>query len=626
LNSTSRVQTRNVSLITVASLCVLTLCGCGSGLSVPRVTTQPANTLTYALQTATFRVDAKGGALTYQWQKNGAEIDGATGPTYTTPNVTMADSGAQYEVTVTNPKGKDVSSVATLTVTAGSDAPTYHYDNMRSGQIVNEKVLSKTLVNFKTFGLLGTFTVDGLVDGEPLYLSNVTIPKVGPKNVLYVVTEHGSVFAFDAESANGATSKYLWKTSTVPIGELPDGDHDCVAVTPEIGITSTPVIDRARGAIYVVAATHDGQGNTIHRLHALDITTGVEMFGGPTTITANAAGIGAGSSNGNLPFEPNNYMERAALIEVNGTIFTTWASHCDNFAYTSWVMSYSADTLQQTSVLNLVPNGSDGGIWMSGAGPAADATGSIFIAVGNGTFDTDLNASGFPSKGDCGNCFVKLSSTAPLTLLDYFTPADTASESATDHDFGSGGPLLVDAKDATGTVRHLAISGSKGQSLYIADRDNMGKFNASRDSIYQELVTAFVGGVYSKPSYFNGTVYIAVSSDAVKAFPLTNGKLATTPSSSSANKFYYPGATLSISANGTAEGVVWAVNNGPNTGFTGTLYAYDASDLGTELYDSTQAPQSRDEFNNNKFITPLVINGKVYVGTSTNVAVFGLLP
>jgi hypothetical protein len=418
----------------------------------------------------------------------------------------------------------------------------------------------------------------------------------------------------------------LWETSTVPTGESADGDHDCQALKPEIGITSTPVIDRGRGAIYVVAATQDLQGNTVQRLHALDLTTGAELFGGPTTIAANYAGTGAGSANGSLVFNPNRYLERAALLEINGSIFLTWASHCDLGAYTSWVRSYSADTLQQTSVLNLVPNGSDGGIWLSGGGPAADASGSIYIPVGNGTFDTDLNTGGFPNNADCGNCFVKISSTAPLTLLDYFTPADTASESATDHDFGSGGPLLVDAKDGSGNIKHLAISGSKGQSLYIADRDNMGKFNASHDSIYQELVGAFLGGVYSKPSYFNGTVYIGVSSDAIKAFPLTNGKLATAPSSASEVKYYYPGATPTISANGNAEGIVWAINTGPNTGFTATLYAYDASDLGTQLYDSSQAPNSRDEFNNNKFITPLVINGKVYIGTSTNVAVFGLLP
>jgi hypothetical protein len=340
---------------------------------------------------------ARGDRLTYQWQKNSMEIPGATSAVYTAPNVSTADNGAQFRVVVTNIAGTDMSNPATLTVGPGIDVPTYHYDNMRSAQNLNEKLLSKALVNSTTFGSLGSFVVDGLVDGQPLYLSNVTVPNLGHKNVLYVVTEHGSVFAFDADSASGKTSKYLWMTSTLPMGESSSDDRGCSAVTPEIGITSTPVIDRARGAIYVVAASKDGSGNYFHRLHALDLTTGKELFGGPTTITGTFPGTGANSANGTVIFDPAQYLERAALLEVNGTIYTTWASHCDIGAYTSWIMSYSADNLQQTGILNLVPNGSDGGIWMSGAGPAADAAGNIFITVGNGDFDRTLDGNGSPA-------------------------------------------------------------------------------------------------------------------------------------------------------------------------------------------------------------------------------------
>jgi hypothetical protein len=290
-------------------------------------------------------------------------------------------------------------------------------------------------------------------------------------------------------------------------------------------------------------------------------------------------------------------------------------------------MAYGADTLQQTTVLNLVPNGDEGGIWMSGAGPAADAAGSIFISVGNGDFDTTLDGNGFPSQQDCGNCFVKISSTAPLTILDYFTPSDTTSESAKDHDFGSGGPLLLpDIRDASGNIKHLAVSGAKDQNVYVFDRDNLGKFNASGDTIYQEMAGALLGMTYSKPAYFNGTVYYGASSDAIKAFPVVNGKLATTPASQTSNMYFYPGATPTISANGSKEGIVWAIDNGPSTGTLGVLFAYDAADLATELYDSNQAEDSRDEFSHNKFITPLVANGKVYIGTPNSVAVFGLLP
>jgi hypothetical protein len=498
---------------------------------------------------------------------------------------------------------------------------------MRTGQNLNEKVLTKALVNYQTFGLLGSFMVDGLVDAQPLYLSNVNVPSFGAKNVLYVATEHDSVFAFDADAVSGHTTAYLWKTSVVPSGEVPDYDHGCTAVTPEIGITSTPVIDRSRGAIYVVGATRDADGNHHQRLHALDLTTGKELFGGPASISATYPGTGPDSSNGNVTFDPGQYLERAALLELNGTIYLTWASHCDIGAYTSWIMSYSADTLLQTGVLNLVPNGDDGGIWMSGAGPAADALGNIFITVGNGTFDTELDGKGFPSKHDCGNCFVKISSTAPLTLLDYFTPSLTVSESASDHDFGSGGPLLLpDVYDDNGKVRHLAISGSKGPNLYVIDRDNMGRFNSSGDTIYQEFSGVFPAGVYSKPAYFNGVVYFGGSGDTLKAFPVTNGQISAAPKSMSWNKFFYPGATPTISANLSSDGIVWAIDNGSSTGFTATLYAYDANNLGTELYDSNQAPKSRDVFNHNKFITPLVINGKIYIGAPGSVAVFGLLP
>jgi hypothetical protein len=608
------------------SSCAFVLLGCSAAISHPYIAVQPVNTVAYLLQPATFKVTAWGGLLSYQWQKNGADIPGATGPVYTTPNLSMADNGAQFRVVVTNIKGTESSDSATLTVAPGNDAATYHYDNMRTGQNLNEKVLTKALVNYQTFGLLGSFMVDGLVDAQPLYLSNVSFPNSGAKNVLYVATEHDSVFAFDADAVSGHAATYLWKTSIVPPGEVPDYDHGCTAVSPEIGITSTPVIDRSRGAIYVVGATRDSDGNHHQRLHALALTTGQELFGGPVSISATYPGTGADSVNGTVPFEAGHYLERAALLEVNGTIYLAWGSHCDIGAYTSWVMAYSADTLQQTNVLNLVPNGSDGGMWMSGGGPAADAKGNIFITVGNGTFDTDLDANGFPSKHDCGNCFVKLSSTAPMTLLDFFTPSLTVSESASDHDFGSGGPMLLpDVYDENGKIHHLAVSGSKGSSLYVIDRDNMGKFNPKGDSIYQEFTGVFPEGVYSKAAYFNGAVYFCGPGDNVKAFRVINGQLSPALKAISWNKFFYPGATPSISANISSEGIVWAIDNGSATGFTATLYAYDADNL-DELYDSNQAPKSRDSFNHNKFITPLVIDGKVYVGAPGSVAVFGLLP
>ncbi len=502
------------------------------------------------------------------------------------------------------------------------DVTTYHYDNLRTGQNLKETALTTANVNQAKFGKLGELMVDGKVDAQPLYLSNVSIPSVGTKNILYVATEHGSVFAFDADNVSGTSVKPLWQISTQLAGEGPSDDRGCGQVTPEIGVTSTPVIDRTRGAIYVIAVSKDGGGNYFHRLHALDLTTGKELFGGPTTIAASVPGNGAGSTGGTVTFDPSEYNERPGLLELNGTIYTTWGSHCDAGPYTSWMMSFSADTLKQTSVLNLVPNGSDGGIWMSGTAPAADAAGNIYFLIGNGTFDTTLNASGLPSQGDCGNCFVKVSSTAPLKLIDYFTPLNTVAESNVDEDLGSGGPLLLpDVTDASGKTRHLAVGSGKDAIIYVLDRDNMGKFSATQNNIYQQISGQLASGEFAKPSYFNNTVYYCAVSDSIKAFPIVSGKLATTPSSATSIQFGYPGATPAISANGTSNGIVWAVDNAA----TAVLHAYDATNLANELYNSNQASGSRDQFAGNKFITPMIANGKVFVGTPNSVAVFGLL-
>jgi len=367
----------------------------------------------------------------------------------------------------------------------------------------------------------------------------------------------------------------------------------------------------------------NASGNYFHSIHALDLSTGKELFDGPTTITATYPGDGAGSSGGNVVFDPAEYNERPGLLEINGTIYTAWGSHCDAGTYTSWVMAYSADTLKQTGVLNLVPNGSDGGIWMSGTAPAADATGNIYLILGNGTFDSSFDASGFPYQGDCGNCYGKISSTAPLRLLDYFTPLNTVAASAADEDFGSGGPLLLpDLTDATGTTRHLAVGSGKDANIYVLDRDNMGKSNPNQDNVYELISGELAGPEFAKPSYFNGTVYYGAVGDALKAFPITNARLAVTPSSQSPNLFPYPGTTPSISSNGVANGIVWAVENGS----TAVLHAYDATNLTTELYNSNRAANSRDQFSGNKFITPIVAHGRVYIGTPNSVAVFGLLP
>lgn len=618
----------------------ISLAACGgsssstSSSTPATITTQPVNQAVVAGQTATFAVVAAGTPpIAYQWQKNAANITGAISASYTTPATAASDNGAKFDVTVSNSTSSVTSNVATLSVNPSTspspsassnvDVTTYHYDNLRSGQNVNETTLTTANVSEAKFGLLGSFAVDGKVDAQPLYLSNVAIPNLGNKNVLYVVTEHDSVFAFDADSVNGSTTAFLWMKSLLQASETSSDDRNCNQVTPEIGITSTPVIDRTRNAIYIIAVSKTSTGTYVHRIHALNLTTGNELFGGPIVITATYPGSGSNSSNGTVTFDPAQYNERAGLLEVGGTIYTTWGSHCDDGPYSSWVMAYSADTLAQTSVLNLVPNGQDGGIWMSGAAPAADASGNIYFIAGNGDFGTTLNTSGFPANQNCGNCFAKVSSSTPMTLLDYFTPLNTVAESNGDVDFGSGGPLLLpDVVAVSGTTRHLAVGAGKDQNIYVVDRDNMGKFNSTANNIYQEITGQLADGMWSKPSYFNNTVYFAAVTDALKAFPVTSAMLATSPSSQSTVHFGYPGATPAISANGATNGIVWAVEN--NT--TGVLHAFNATNLATELYNSNQAANSRDQFADNKYITPVVTNGKVYVGTPNSVAVFGLLP
>jgi Immunoglobulin domain/Immunoglobulin I-set domain len=613
---------------------ILTVTSAQQGNTAPQIITQPASQTVTAGQSATFTVVATGSpTLTYQWQKNGANIAGATSASYTTPATATSDSGESFDVIVRNSFGTVTSNAASLTVnpSTGSNPPppppsgsstdvtTYHYDNLRTGQNTHETVLTHANVNSSTFGLLGSFPVDGHVDAQPLYLSAVAIPGQGTKNVLYVVTEHDSVYAFDADSVTATSATTLWHSSVLGTGETSSDDRGCGQVTPEIGITSTPVIDRTRNAIYLVAVSKTSGGSYVHRFHALNLTTGAELFGGPTTITATYPGTGANSSNGNVVFDPSQYNERPGLLEVGGTIFTTWGSHCDGGPYTSWVMAYSADTLHQTGVINMVPNGDEGGIWMAGAAPGADASGNVYFIIGNGDFGTTLDSNGFPANKNCGNCFAKISSTLPLTLSDYFTPLNTVSESNADTDFGSGGPLLLpDITDSNGQTRHLAVGAGKDQIIYVVDRDNMGKFNSSSDNIYQQISGALSGGVWSKPSYFNGVVYYGAVGDSIKAFPISAGKLATTASSKSSHTFGYPGATPAISANGTSDGIVWVVENSNN----GVLHAYDATNLATELYNSTQG--SNGQFSANKFITPMITNGRVYIGTQTSVVAFGL--
>ena len=498
---------------------------------------------------------------------------------------------------------------------------TYHNDNARTGQNTQETALTTANVNSTSFGKVGFDSVDGKVDAEPLYVPAQSIGGA-THNVLYVETEHDSVYAFDAD--NGST---LWHVSALGANETPSDSRNCSQVVPEIGITNTPVIDPkagAHGTMYFVSASKDSSGNYHQRLHAVDITTGAEQSGSPVTIQATYPSTGPQSHNGQIVFDPAQYNDRAGLLLLNGVVYIAWGSHCDINPYTGWVMGYNEGSLAQTSVLDVTPNGSEGAFWNAGAGPAGDTNGNMYLLAGNGTFDTTLNSSGFPSKGDYGNAFLKLSTSGnKLAVADYFDMSNNVAESDADQDLGSGGDLLLpDLTDASGTVRHLAVGAGKDENIYIVDRDNMGKFNPNSNNIYQELPKGLNGAEFAMPAYWNNTVYYGAVGDAIRAFPISQAKLATAPASQSSHTFPYPGATPSVSSSGTSNGIVWVEDNSNPA----VLYAYDATNLGHELYDSNQAANARDQYGaGNKFITPMIANGKVYVGTQNGVAVFGLL-
>ena len=615
-------------LFLVAQLSLLTACGGGGGgggALAPAITAQPTNQRVVVGSMATFSVTATGSApLSYQWQRGTTAISGATASSYTTPATTLSDDTATFQVVVSNSAGSVTSNSATLTVAAGTamgrgvDVTTFKNDLNRSGQNLAESALTLTNVASSTFGLLRMLPVDGRVDAQPLYLSALSAAG-GTFNTVFVATEHDSVYAFDSDS--GAI---LWHVSLLGSGETPSDNRGCGQVTPEIGVTATPVIDRtagAHGTIYVVAMSIDSSSNYHHRLHALDVATGAELLNGPVDINASFPATGTATSS----FDPKSYEERAALLLSNGTIYTSWTSHCDDAPYGGWIISYAQSTLARNGALNIAASSSAGpSIWMAGDGPAVDASGNIYFLSANGAFETTLDTKGFPSGQDFGNSFLKISSAAAgLSVLDFFTMSNEVAESNADQDLGSGGEMLLpDLTDSTNTVRHLVVGAGKDGNIYVVDRDSMGKFSASSNNNYQTLNGVLPGGIFSSPAYFNGTVYYGDISGTLKAFVVSSAKLAATPQSQSATQFTYPGTSPSVSANGTTNAIIWAHENTA----TAVLHAYDATNLAHELYNSNQAPANRDQFGTgNKYITPAIADGKVFVGTTNAVAVFGLL-
>lgn len=498
---------------------------------------------------------------------------------------------------------------------------TYHNDNARTGQNIFEPFLTPALLASGGFGRLFSVPVDGQVYAQPLVLSNVAIGG-GTHNVVYVATEHDSLYAIDAN--NGTV---YWKTSFInppAINTASSGltGVNCSLISPEYGITSTPAISAATGTIYVVPVTVRS-GTYSYQLHAVDVTTGAEQPGSPVQIQATLNGI---------TFDPFRHLNRPALLLENGHIILAWGSYCDHARYFGWVMSYNASTLVQEAVgnvnLNSDPSGRNAGIWMSGAGVASDANGNLYLATGNGDF-----GGGFPY--DFGSSILKLGppSGGTFPMLDWFTPfSENDLNDPNDEDLGSGGVLLIPTQPGSAHPNLLVQMGKDGV-LHLIDINHLGHYCSSCTSvdtnIVQEIPNANVG-VFGAPAYWGQQVYFGGATDGggrdqVKAFFLNPSVSQLRLVSQTPESFSYPTPTPSVSANGLTNGILWVLDNSnyANRG-PAYLHAYDATNLAVELYSNSNA--CRDTLGGAvKFTVPTVANGEVFVGGSRQLTVLGQL-
>jgi hypothetical protein len=514
-------------------------------------------------------------------------------------------------------------------VCAGVNVLTYHNDNARTGQNTNETILTPAVVGSTNFGKIFGHDVDGYVYAQPLVVTQVNIPGKGTHNVVYIATEHDSVYAFDADNDAGANAAPLWQVSFINpaagVTTASSSDVGCTDLVPEIGITSTPVIDAATGTIYVEAKTREttnGVATFYHRLHALDLTTGAEKFGGPVVVQATVPGSGDGDDGtGHVPFNPLTQMNRSALLLSRGVVYIGCASHCDNGPYHGWLLGYDAHTLAFSNVFNTTANGGLGGIWMSGGGPAADTNGNIYLETGNGTFDPGPQVYAF------GDSFLRFSTTNGLVLADYFTPHNQDDLNNSDQDLGSGGPVVLPDDVGDGLAhQHLLAGAGKEGTIYLLNRDNLGHYNPSNDNAIVQAFTNAIGSSFDTPAYFNHQLFYIGVGDVLRSFNVANARIDTNNIGIGPTAFGFPGATPSISANGTINAIVWALDAGAAGSGPAVLHAFDATNVATELYDSSVADSgARDDPGGAvKFAVPTVANGKVYVGAAYAVSVYGV--
>jgi Putative Ig domain len=515
--------------------------------------------------------------------------------TYTAP----ASAGV-YVVTATSVTSITTSTSVTIGVTDLPGVFTWHNNLNRDGSNPQEYALTPALVNTGTFGKLFTCAIDAAAYAQPLWVANVSV-NGARHNVLYVVTEHDTIYAFDADTGPCVTlvTRKLLGTNETWLSSSDVGTDD---ITPDIGIVGTPVIDPATNTLYVVAKTKATSGtNYIQRLHALSLNDLTEKANSPVQIAAGNANSFALIQN-----------QRAGLVLSGNSVYVTWASHGDRGPYHGYIYQFDKTSLAQTASFNSTPttgntNANEGGIWMTGAAPAVDNSGNLYCITGNGTFDAP--------NSDYGDSFLKLSGS--LSLLDYFTPSDQSTDESGDLDFGSGGAAIL-INSNNGTKPNLAVGGGKDTMLYVLNRDQMGHFGDTN-----ALQHFSVGNrIFSTAAFWQNTLYIAPAGGALQAYPLAAGASPFgTLSSQSSITFPWPGSTPSVSSQGTSNGVVWAIDsNNP-----AELHAYDATNLHLELWNSTLV-NSDAAGNYVKFTVPTIANGKVYLGNAAQVTVYGLKP
>jgi hypothetical protein len=556
-----------------------------------------------------------------------------------------------YSITATSVSDVTKSASNSIGVTDLPGVLTYHNNLSRDGTNTHEFALTLSNVNTSTFAKLFSCRADGAIYAQPLWVPNLTIAG-SPHNIIIVATQHESLYAFDADatpcttlwhanlidSAHGGTSGETSVPSAGAGALVGSGYGD---ISPEVGVTGTPVIDPTTNTLYVVSKSVNASTQFFQRLHAIDLITGNERvapFGIDSSISV--PGSGAGSIAGRVAFDPRNENQRPGLVLSNAVVYVAWASHEDHDPYHGWVVGFNSSTLAPVAnaVFNSTPNQvgilsySRGGIWMGGGAPAVDSTGSIFFITGNGTFDANTGGSNY------GDSVIRLSTASGLSVADYFTPLDQASLDANDTDFGSGAAtILVD--QPAGPVTHLVIGGGKQGNLFLLNRDNLGKFNSSTNNVIETINLG--NPIFATPVYWQNSLYVAGIGPLKQfVFNSTTGKFNGAPYSQSSTSYRFPGATPSVCSNGAANGIVWALDNGlyctpqsPGCGAT-VLHAYDATNLANELWNSSQAAANRDVAGHAvKFTVPTVANGKVYVGTRGNdssvlgeLEVYGLLP